>query len=60
VEQVLQSVAWRQEFWTEWHSERDIATGDWMVRPRDGLIIVVRLWTDENVGEFSLVAIITT
>jgi hypothetical protein len=57
IEQVLQAVAWKQGLSREWHSEQDAATGDWYVRPRTGLLIVVRIWTGEQSQEFSLVYI---
>jgi hypothetical protein len=58
VAEILRAIASDRNWRTRWYSYNDPADPDIaIVQPRDGLLVVLRLWTD-NAGEFTLVSIV--
>jgi hypothetical protein len=48
VYELLHEIEWHREWRTNWYCQRDLATGDWLVWPREGLLVVIREFSDED------------
>lgn len=53
VEEVLDAFAWQRGVTRLWYTRRDVATGDLIVVPREGLRLVIRPF-GQDAGLFSL------
>jgi hypothetical protein len=58
VEEVLQCVEESGAFWSQWWTRQDLTSpGDWVVHPREGLELVLRLWSGEEPALFSVLRV---